>query len=50
MEPDAEQLALKLGMDKQKTKEILEVRNLAVSLDAPRYDDDEGSHGRHTDQ
>ena len=43
MEPDAAQLAQKLGMDKQKTKEILEVRNLAVSLDAPRYDDDEGS-------
>lgn len=43
MEPDAAQLAKKLGMDKQKTKEILEVRNLAVSLDAPRYDDDEGS-------
>ncbi len=30
-------------MDKQKTKEILEVRNLAISLDAPRYDDDEGA-------
>ena len=33
----------KLGMDKQKTKEILEVRNLAISLDAPRYDDDDGA-------
>jgi RNA polymerase sigma factor (sigma-70 family) len=43
IEPDAGQLATKLGMDKQKTKEILEVRNLAVSLDAPRYDDDEGA-------
>ena len=43
MEPDAGQLAKKLGMDKQKTKEILEVRNLAISLDAPRYDDDEGA-------
>jgi len=43
MEPDAGQLAKKLGMDKQKTKEILEVRNLAISLDAPRYDDDDGS-------
>jgi len=43
MEPDAEQLAIKLGMDKQRTKEILEVRNLAISLDAPRYDDDEGA-------
>lgn len=43
MEPDAGQLAKKLGMDKQKTKEILEVRNLAISLDAPRYDDDEGT-------
>ena len=35
--------SLKLGMDKQKTKEILEVRNLAISLDAPRYDDDDGA-------
>jgi RNA polymerase sigma factor (sigma-70 family) len=43
MEPDAGQLAQKLGMDKQKTKEILEVRNLAISLDAPRYDDDEST-------
>ena len=43
MEPDAGQLAKKLGMDKQKTKEILEVRNLAISLDAPRYDDDDGT-------
>ena len=43
MEPDAAQLAKKLGMDKQKTKEILEVRNLAISLDAPRYDDDDGA-------
>ena len=43
MEPDAAQLAKKLGMDKQKTKEILEVRNLAISLDAPRYDDDDGT-------
>ena len=43
MEPDAGQLAKKLGMDKQKTKEILEVRNLAISLDAPRYDDDDGA-------
>ena len=29
-------------MDKQKTKEIL-ARNLAISLDAPRYDDDDGA-------
>ncbi len=43
MEPDVAQLAIKLGMDKQKTKEILEVRNLAISLDAPRYDDDDGA-------
>ena len=43
MEPDVAQLAKKLGLDKQKTKEILEVRNLAVSLDAPRYDDDDGA-------
>lgn len=43
IEPDAGQLATKLGMDKQRTKEILEVRNLAISLDAPRFDDDEGA-------
>jgi RNA polymerase sigma factor (sigma-70 family) len=43
IEPDAEQLAKKLGMDKERTKEILEVRNLSISLDAPRYDDDEGT-------
>ncbi len=43
IEPDAGQLAEKLGMDKQRTKEILEVRNLAISLDAPRFDDDEGA-------
>lgn len=30
-------------MDKQKTKEILAVRNLTISLDSPRYDDDDGS-------
>ena len=43
IEPDAGQLAKKLGMDKERAKEILEVRNLAISLDAPRYDDDEGA-------
>ena len=43
IEPDAGQLAKKLGMDKQRAKEILEVRNLAISLDAPRFDDDEGA-------
>ena len=43
IEPDAGQLAQKLGMDKERTKEILEVRNLSISLDAPRYDDDEGT-------
>jgi RNA polymerase sigma factor (sigma-70 family) len=43
IEPDAGQLAKKLGMDKERTKEILEVRNLSISLDAPRYDDDEGT-------
>lgn len=42
-EPDVSTLAAKLGMDKQKTQEILEVRNLAISLDAPRFEDEDGA-------
>ncbi len=40
-EPDAGLIARNLGMDKQKTREILNIRNLSVSLDAPKYDDEE---------
>ena len=43
IEPDSVQIAKSLDMDKQKTREILEIRNLSISLDAPRFDDDEGS-------
>lgn len=43
IEPDDETLAAKLGMDLQKTRQLLQLRNLGVSLDAPRFDDDEGS-------
>ena len=42
-EPDVASLAARLGMDKQKTQEILEVRNLAISLDAPRFEDEDGA-------
>ncbi len=43
MEPDDETLAEKLGMDIEKTRQLLQLRNLGVSLDAPRFDDDETS-------
>lgn len=43
MEPDDETLAANLGMDVDKTRQLLQLRNLGVSLDAPRFDDDEGS-------
>jgi RNA polymerase sigma factor (sigma-70 family) len=42
-EPDEEQLAERLGMDVNRTRELLQLRNLGVSLDAPRFDDDEGT-------
>ncbi len=43
IEPDDETLAAKLGMDIEKTRQLLQLRNLGVSLDAPRFDDDETS-------
>jgi RNA polymerase sigma factor (sigma-70 family) len=43
VEPDEETLAAKLGMDIEKTRQLLQMRNLGVSLDAPRFDDDEGT-------
>lgn len=43
MEPDDEKLAANLGMDLAKTRELLQLRNLGISLDAPRFDDDEGT-------
>ncbi|EED35132.1 RNA polymerase principal sigma factor SigA [Luminiphilus syltensis NOR5-1B] len=43
IEPDEETLAKNLGMDLDKTRELLQLRNLGVSLDAPRFDDDEGT-------
>ena len=42
-EPDDETLANTLGMDLGKTRQLLQLRNLGVSLDAPRFDDDEGT-------
>lgn len=43
VEPDEETLAARVGMDLEKTRQLLQLRNLGVSLDAPRFDDDEGS-------
>jgi len=43
VEPDEETLAAKLGMDIEKTRQLLQMRNLGISLDAPRFDDDEGT-------
>ncbi|MGD2008624.1 MAG: RNA polymerase sigma factor RpoD/SigA [Cellvibrionales bacterium] len=43
VEPDEETLAKNLGMDVEKTRQLLQMRNLGVSLDAPRFDDDEGT-------
>ena len=40
---DDETLANTLGMDLDKTRQLLQLRNLGVSLDAPRFDDDEGT-------
>lgn len=42
MEPDEKTLADKLGLDVDRTRELMQLRNLGVSLDAPRFDDDEG--------
>ena len=43
MEPDEETLASKAGMSLDKTRHLLQLRNLGTSLDAPRFDDDEGA-------
>ena len=40
-EADADTLATNLGMDTDKARELLQLRNLTVSLDAPKYDDDD---------
>jgi RNA polymerase sigma factor (sigma-70 family) len=42
LEPDEASLAERLGMDLDKTRQLLQLRNLAVSLDAPRFDDEDG--------
>ena len=43
MDGDTETLAAAAGMDTEKARELLQLRNLTVSLDAPKYDDDEES-------
>ena len=40
-EADTETLAANAGMDPEKARELLQLRNLTVSLDAPKYDDDD---------
>jgi RNA polymerase sigma factor (sigma-70 family) len=40
---DATQLARATGLDLKKTRYLLQLRNRALSLDAPRFDDDEGN-------
>ena len=40
-EADADTLAANLGMDTDKARELLQLRNLTVSLDAPKYDEDD---------
>jgi RNA polymerase sigma factor (sigma-70 family) len=42
-EPSDSQLAAATDMDVAKVRQLLQLRNRASSLDAPRYDDDEGS-------
>ena len=42
-EPKDEELAGRLGMDVNRTRELLQLRNMGVSLDAPRFDDGEGT-------
>ncbi len=43
LDPDDETLAANLGMDLAKTRQLLQLRNIGVSIDAPRFDDDESS-------
>ena len=40
-EADTETLAANAGMDPEKARELLQLRNLTVSLDAPKYDDED---------
>jgi RNA polymerase sigma factor (sigma-70 family) len=42
-EPSEEELASAAGIDTDKARELRQLRNMAVSLDQPRYDDDEES-------
>ena len=44
-EPDADTVALNAGMDPEKARELLQLRNLTVSLDAPKFDDDNETMG-----
>ena len=40
-EADAETVAANAGMDPDKARELLQLRNLTVSLDAPKYDEED---------
>ncbi|MEC8001436.1 MAG: RNA polymerase sigma factor RpoD/SigA [Pseudomonadota bacterium] len=40
-EADAETIAANAGMDPDKARELLQLRNLTVSLDAPKFDEDD---------
>ena len=40
-EADADTIAANAGMDPNKARELLQLRNLTVSLDAPKYDEDD---------
>ncbi|MFK8041469.1 RNA polymerase sigma factor RpoD/SigA [Congregibacter sp.] len=42
-EPGDAALAEAAGLSLEKTRDLLQLRNLGVSLDAPQYDDDEGT-------
>jgi RNA polymerase sigma factor (sigma-70 family) len=41
--PNDTALARAAGLSLQKTRELLQLRNLAISLDTPQFDDDEGT-------
>ncbi|EED33044.1 RNA polymerase sigma factor SigB [gamma proteobacterium NOR5-3] len=42
-EPGDAALAEAAGLSLEKTRELLQLRNLGISLDAPQYDDDDGT-------
>lgn len=42
MEPDEGTLAEHMGIEVSKARQLLQLRNIAVSLDAPRFDDEDG--------